>query len=93
MGDRTLRRSPLAGFLAARRPRAGSKLGKAQLRRFLEARLDLADRPDLAGEADLAEDDRVGGRRTGQLSDEIRAAATARSAAGSPMRRPPATLR
>ena len=45
-------------------------VGKAQLLRFLQALVDLADGPHLTAQADLAEDHRPGWHRTGEPGGE-----------------------
>ena len=57
---------PARGILAAAAQGRDQSIGKAQLLRFLQALVDLADGPDLSTQADLAENHRAGGRRTGQ---------------------------
>ena len=71
---------------AAKRP------GEAELGRLLQPRLRLGDRADGARQSQLAEIDRIGRqRRAREGRDE--GGRGARSAAGSVMRKPPATLR
>ena len=65
---------------------------KAELGRLLQPGSGLRHRPHRARKRHLAEIDRIGGERR-MASEETSAAAAARSAAGSWMRRPPATLR